>query len=243
MSSMLLVAVIPSGSAPMTSPTSRPALSGECTQQPTSSSSGCSSTPLMAAMPTPPVAHCTTRKVICQIYTRCGSPEWIPGGSAAEMGDLISAVGVAGPDRLLVVLADAGPRDLLDEGPAFRQPPPDHFVGQEFSKLLGGGLLTFVQHDRGQRAFLPPVVGHADDGGLPHLGMADQVVLQLHRRDPFAAGLDDVLGAVGQRDVALCVHPAHIAAARPSALELRRVRVVVVAAGDPAPAAPQVAPR
>ena len=63
---MLLVAVTPSGSVavPMSSPTSLPALSAECTQQPTSSRSGCSSTPLMAATPTPPVAHCTTRRPI-----------------------------------------------------------------------------------------------------------------------------------------------------------------------------------
>ncbi len=47
---------------PISSPTSLPALSGECTQHPTSSRSGCSSTPLIAATPTPPVAHCTTRR-------------------------------------------------------------------------------------------------------------------------------------------------------------------------------------
>src|SRR6478609_5117303 len=64
MSSMLLVAVTPSGSLPMISPTSLPALSLECTQQPASSSSGCSSTPLIAATPTEPVAHCTTRNAI-----------------------------------------------------------------------------------------------------------------------------------------------------------------------------------
>src|SRR6476469_7627749 len=60
--STLLVAVTPNGSPSMIEPTSLPALSSECTQQPTSSRSGCSSTPLMAA--TPPVAHCTTRRPI-----------------------------------------------------------------------------------------------------------------------------------------------------------------------------------
>src|SRR5689334_14272321 len=60
-SSMLSVVVTPSGSVPMMSPTSLPALTFECTQQPASSSSGCSNTPLTAATPTLPVAHCTTR--------------------------------------------------------------------------------------------------------------------------------------------------------------------------------------
>src|SRR5205085_329281 len=49
MSSVLFVAVTPSGPTPISSPTSRPVLSGECTQHPTSSRSGCSSTPLIDA--------------------------------------------------------------------------------------------------------------------------------------------------------------------------------------------------
>ncbi|COV02175.1 Uncharacterised protein [Mycobacterium tuberculosis] len=54
---MLLVAITPNGGEPMISPTSLPLLAAECTQQPTSSSSGCCSTPLIAATPTDPVAH------------------------------------------------------------------------------------------------------------------------------------------------------------------------------------------
>src|ERR1700756_2747445 len=61
---MLLVAVTPSGDVPMISPTSLPPLASECTQQPTSSSSGWSSTPLIAAVPTDPVAHWMTRRLM-----------------------------------------------------------------------------------------------------------------------------------------------------------------------------------
>ena len=50
----------------------------------------------------------------------------------------------------------------------------------------------------GQRALAPPLVGHADDRGLAHGRVGHQLVLQLDRGDPLAAGLDDVLGAVGQ---------------------------------------------
>ena len=63
--------------------------------------------------------------------------------------------------------------------------------------------------------------------------MGDQGVLQLHRGDPFAAGFDDVLGTVGQRDVAHRVDPADVAGAQPPRGELRRVGVAVVGAGDP----------
>src|ERR1700739_1639321 len=61
---MLLVAVTPSGDVPTISPTSLPPLASECTQQPTSSSSGWSSTPLIAAVPTDPVAHWMTPSVM-----------------------------------------------------------------------------------------------------------------------------------------------------------------------------------
>ena len=46
-----------SGRCSQISPTSRPTLSSLCTQHPTSSSSGWASTPLIASLPTNPVAH------------------------------------------------------------------------------------------------------------------------------------------------------------------------------------------
>src|SRR5262245_42353443 len=52
---------MPSGAMPASSPASRPSLARPWTQQPTSSSSGWSTMPWMAARPTPPVAHWMTR--------------------------------------------------------------------------------------------------------------------------------------------------------------------------------------
>src|SRR5262249_29622199 len=52
---------MPSGAMPASSPASRPSLARPCTQQPTSSSSGWSAMPWIAARPTPPVAHWMTR--------------------------------------------------------------------------------------------------------------------------------------------------------------------------------------
>jgi hypothetical protein len=63
-SSMLFVAITPTGADPMISPTSLPALSAECTQQPTSSRSGCNKICPIAARPTPPVAHWITRNTM-----------------------------------------------------------------------------------------------------------------------------------------------------------------------------------
>ena len=60
-----------------------------------------------------------------------------------------------------------------------------------------------AQHDRRQRTLAPPLVGHADHARLQHGRVGHQRVLQLHRGDPLAAGLDDVLGPVGERQVAV----------------------------------------
>src|SRR5262245_24579158 len=55
---------MPSGAIPASSPASRTSLVRPCTQQPTSSSSGWSTMPWIAARPTPPVAHWITRYLI-----------------------------------------------------------------------------------------------------------------------------------------------------------------------------------
>src|SRR5262245_56621210 len=55
---------MPSGAMPASSPASRPSLARPCTQQPTSSSSGWSAMPWMAARPTPPVGHWMPRYIL-----------------------------------------------------------------------------------------------------------------------------------------------------------------------------------
>ena len=51
----------------------------------------------------------------------------------------------------------------------------------------------------------------ADDGGFRHLGMTDREIFQIDRGNPFAAGLDHVLGAVGDLHVAAAVHGRDVA--------------------------------
>ncbi len=92
-------AVTPSGSRPQSSPTSRPTFSGLCTQAPTSSSSGCASTPLIASWPTKPVAHWITRYVIFEPFLDGGPHSREPEraracratgcGSVVGMADLV----------------------------------------------------------------------------------------------------------------------------------------------------------
>ena len=56
--------------------------------------------------------------------------------------------------------------------------------------------------DAGQRALGPALVGLGDHRRLGHVRVRHQRVLELDRGDPLAAGLDDVLGAVGDPDEA-----------------------------------------
>src|SRR5271168_716349 len=159
---MLLVAITPRGDVPMISPTSLPFLASECTQQPTSSSSGCSSTPLIAATPTDPVAHCTTRRLMNTSPSSPADTEshfWrrnyailcllAPEPSVARLDDVVGVLGVAGPDGLLVVLAHAGARNFVGKGPTFGQPPPNDLVRKELSQLVRAGRCSFIEHDDG----------------------------------------------------------------------------------------------
>ncbi len=105
------------------------------------------------------------------------------------------------------------------------------------SKVGGGALL---EDDRGQGALAPLLVGDGDDGRLGDVRVGHQRVLQLHRRDPLAAGLDDVLGAVGEGQEAVGGDGADVARLEPAVLaelvvgtQRFGVRAVVVGAGDP----------
>ena len=83
--------------------------------------------------------------------------------------------------------------DRRDELEAVRQLPFGEVAREVLTQLgrrsLGVGVQTY---DR-QRAFTPTVVGYGDDSGLRDGGMRHQVVLQVDRGDPLAAGLDEIL--------------------------------------------------
>src|ERR1700692_1356884 len=57
----------------------------------------------------------------------------------SAVDDVVGVVGVARADRLLVELADAGARHLVDERPALRQPPANYLVAQMIPQLGRGG--------------------------------------------------------------------------------------------------------
>src|SRR4051812_49387444 len=85
---------------------------------------------------------------------------------------------------------------------------------------------------------------HADDGRFGDGGMTDGDVLDLDGRDPFAAGLDDILGAVGDGHVTVSVNGRDIASVEPS-LRIEGIRSLVakMTARDRRPAHLQMSER
>jgi len=71
--------------------------------------------------------------------------------------------------------------------------------------------MPFLRDDDEQRPFVPFGVGDADHGGLGDIRVADSQILDVDRRDPLAAGLDDILGPIGDLQVALGVDDTDVA--------------------------------
>ena len=121
----------------------------------------------------------------------------------------------------------SGSHHLANRGSRIRQ---DLVFGDTILKL---GL----RNDHGERPLLPLGMLHRDHRGFQNLRMAHDGVLQIDARDPFAAALDHVLGAIDQLHVAFRIDGGHVAGAEPAIHESRsRARIVVVTAGDPRPA-------
>ena len=71
---------------------------------------------------------------------------------------------------------------------------------------------------------------HADDRCFRHLGVTDRQVFEIDRRYPFAAGLDHVLGAVGDLHVAVAVDGRDVAGVEQAILVEDRIALDLVIA-------------
>src|SRR5207248_4170734 len=70
-----------------------------------------------------------------------------------------------------------------------------------------------------------------------HARVRHDRVLEINRADPFAAGLDQILGAVGDAHVAVGIDAADVAGAQPAIVaEAAGIVDAVVAGGDERPA-------
>ena len=108
-------------------------------------------------------------------------------------------------------------RDRGDEDHVVGQPParePARPDGR--SSSAGVAARPVAQHHRRQRPLEPARVRHRDDRRLRHRRVAHERALERHRADPLAAGLDQVLGAVADLEVAQRVDGGDVAGAEPA---------------------------
>src|SRR3989454_10506734 len=137
--------------------------------------------------------------------------------------------------HLLVELADARLGARVDASDRVRPRPladPGPEVDDDLRRIQPRPGL---RHDARQRPLAPYWVRHGDDVRLEDLGVRHDHVLEVHARDPLAAGLDQVLGAVGDLHVAFGVDRRDVAGLEPAVLGEPGggLRVVVVGADDP----------
>src|SRR3954471_16605548 len=136
--------------------------------------------------------------------------------------------------HLLVELADARLRDLLDEREGLGDPPLRDSALEVLPQLLRSHVPAFADDDARERALRPLLVRTRDHGSLEHRIVCDQRLFQLDRGDPLAARLDHVLRAIGDAHVAALVDRADVARAQPAVVELLgRTRILVVITRDP----------
>ena len=83
-------------------------------------------------------------------------------------------------------------------------------------------------HDHRLDRLAPALVGHRDHGCLHDRGVLEQGVLHLDRVDDLAAGVDDVLLAVDDVDVAFPVEDRQVSGVKPASLEGCPSRLLVL---------------
>ncbi len=88
-------------------------------------------------------------------------------------------------------------------------------------QLVRAARCALFQRDEGAGRFAPHCIGARHHGGFQHVGVAVQHAFDLDGRDVFAAGDDDVLGAVLDLDVATNWHRCFLLPATSIAKPLR----------------------
>src|SRR4051812_33939777 len=107
--------------------------------------------------------------------------------------------------RELGQLAGSGVRQLGDEDHVVGHPPLGDLAFVELEELLLGDVLAGLLNGHDDRPLVPLRVLDADHRRFGDRRVRDRDVLEVDRADPLAAGLDHVLRAVGDLDIAVGV--------------------------------------
>ena len=91
-----------------------------------------------------------------------------------------------------------------------------------------------VADDNRHRALLPSRIGYRDNCCLDHIVMGEQTVFKVNRGYPFAAGLYDILGSIGQLYKTAFINMADVPGAQPAVCSKGIGRFhTVIGAGNP----------
>src|SRR5690606_8106522 len=161
------------------------------------------------------------------------------GGGELVLGELLAQL-------RLEDLAGGPERDRLDELDVVGRPPLRDLALVVGDQLLARHLRAGLAHHDQQGALVPLRMRHPDHGGVGHRRMGERQVLEVDRADPFPAGLDDVLAAVGDLHVAIGVDRGDVARREPALAVLvvhQRIATLPleVLLDHPGPASEQVA--
>src|SRR5687767_1128799 len=145
------------------------------------------------------------------------------------------------PQGQLGQLAGRGMRQLGNEHHVVGHPPLGDLALVEAQQLVPRNILARLLHRDHDRPLVPLGMVHADHRGLGDRRVLDRDVLQVDGADPLAAGLDHVLRAVGDLDVAVGIDGAHVAGRKPAVLQWIAALALEVTLDHPGPAHLQIA--
>jgi len=103
------------------------------------------------------------------------------------------------------------------------------------------GVFAFGFDDDQNRAFIPFLVPCGDSGGIGDRRMRDGDIFKFNRRNPFATGFDDVLGAVADDHIAIRINRRHITAIKPAVVSQGGLINAEIGFNDPVTANLQIA--
>ena len=132
-------------------------------------------------------------------------------------------------------------RQLVDEHHVIRHPPLGGLALVELEQVLARDARAGLLDGDYDRTLVPFRVANANDGGLDDVGVRNRDVLEVDGADPFAAGLDDVLGAIGNLHVAVGVDGRDVTGREPAVLQRIAALALEVRIGGPWPLHQQVA--
>src|SRR5437764_4309264 len=102
-------------------------------------------------------------------------------------------------------------------------------------EVVHRALASVTAHDEGERPLVPLGVRQPNDHRLEYRWVGHERVLEGDGADPLAAGLDDILGAIANRDPAVGIDRGDVSGPEPAVLReaVARLRRIVIVAQHP----------